>query len=89
MMQPEIKEKITKVFQKTEKHRTTLETKFPGFTTYLMALTSTRVAREMQNETLKPGDILQCAELFTDMEAAKTVWYPTFLASIDAYLSSK
>ena len=56
-----------------------MEEKYPGYFRYCV----------MRKFSEKPGDILECAEEFEDMKAAKDIWYPDFIKSIEKYLSSK
>lgn len=56
-----------------------MESKYPGYFRYCV----------MRKFSEKPGDILECAEEFEDMKAAKDIWYPDFIKSIEKYLSTK
>lgn len=56
-----------------------MEEKYPGYRRYCI----------MRSFSEKPGDILDSAEEFEDREAAKDIWYPDFIKSIEEYLSSK
>lgn len=56
-----------------------MEEKYPGYYRYCI----------MRKFSEIPGDILECAEEFEDMKAAKDIWYPDFIKSIEKYLSSK
>ena len=56
-----------------------MEEKYPGYYRYCI----------MRKFSEIPGDILECAEEFEDMKAAKDIWYPDFIKSIETYLSSK
>ena len=83
-----MKERTKATFQKLINLQTMLESLYPGYTNYNMALSSVKLVRGMRNEAVLPCDILKCAEAFTDMKAAKDIWYPEFLESINQYLSS-
>lgn len=89
MFTKEMKERISAKFRRAVELQKQYEEEYPGFTKYFMALSSIKTARGARNEIVKPGDILECAEAFEDMNAAKAIWYPAFLSSIDDYLSSK
>jgi hypothetical protein len=56
-----------------------MEEKYPGYLHYCI----------MRRFSEIPGDILDSAEEFEDREAAKDIWYPDFIKSIEKYLSSK
>jgi len=88
MTKKEVINRTMEAFKKTVNLQNILESMYPGYMKYTMALSSVKIARGMQNEPVLPCDILKCAEVFTDMKAAKDVWYPEFLESINQYLSS-
>lgn len=55
-----------------------MEEKYPGYRRYCT----------MRRFSEKPGDILESAEEFEDREAAKDIWYPDFIKSIEKYVSN-
>ena len=89
MFTKEMKERVSAKLHRAMELQMHYEGLYPGFTNYCMALSSIKTARGLRNEIVKPGDILECAEAFKDINAAKAIWYPTFLNSIDDYLASK
>lgn len=55
-----------------------MEEKYPGYHNYCVERSFSR----------NPGEILKAAEEFENMEAAKEVWYPDFIKSIEKYISN-
>lgn len=75
----EYKRQIQIIRDVRERKLKKMEEKYPGYFRYCV----------MRKFSEKPGDILECAEEFEDMKAAKDIWYPDFIKSIEKYLSSK
>lgn len=76
----EYKRRIQMIRESSKRKLEKMEEKYPGYYRYCI----------MRKFSEKPGDILECAEEeFEDMEAAKDIWYPDFIKSIEKYLSSK